>query len=89
MASQDKHLGVSTVGNRKYKTSDGSLEQATHRLLKHVEHHSSFFDQVEPYTLPSFEPSGTLTVAVETEQDAINQLQRGFLNCLLPLLIYS
>lgn len=58
MVPEKQNLGVSTGGNRKRNVND-NIQQATDRVLKQVENQSAFFDQVEPYTLPQFERSGT------------------------------
>jgi hypothetical protein len=70
VAQQQVELGVSTVGNRKpgrqgvvvNNNNNGTLEHATTTILKRLEDHSQFFEQNEPYTLPSYELSGTTCV---------------------------
>jgi hypothetical protein len=58
-AIEQQDLGVSTAGNRTRKRSlDATLQQTASRALEDVEHESAFFDQVEPYVLPSFESAG-------------------------------
>ncbi len=63
MPPQKENLGVSTGGNRKRNERD-TIQQATNRVLKQVENHSAFFDQVEPYTLPEFDRSGAFSDAI-------------------------